>query len=210
MKYLLILEFLFSAFIPIGFAQPAAKPSSIGRVVANFSLRNIDEKTVSLDDYPNAKGFVVVFTCNHCPFAKLYSKRLNKLNAKYKSLGVPVLAINSMDTSVYDEEGFSEMQKRATGDRFTFPYLSDATQTVGKDFGADHTPQAYVIWKENNYWVIKYSGAIDDNGQHPEKATAFVANAINDLLAAKPVRVAEAESIGCAIYYRETVLQGTR
>jgi hypothetical protein len=76
-------------------------------------------------------------------------------------------------------------------------------QTVGKDFKAEHTPHAFVIWKENNQWIIKYSGAIDDNGEHPEKANPYIANAVDDLLHGKPVKMPETQSFGCAIFYRK-------
>ncbi len=177
--------------------------SPIGKEIQNFRLQNVDGKAIGLENFPQAKGFVIVFTCNHCPFAKLYSRRFNDLSAKYRSLGIPLLAVNSMDTSVYDEERFANMQERAKVDHFEFPYLQDPLQTVGKQFSADHTPQAFVIWKEAGKWMIKYSGAIDDNGKHPEKATPFVANAIDELLASKPVSHPEYRSLGCAINYRE-------
>src|ERR1700743_385108 len=129
------------AILLLGFSSATNKP------VNDFSLKSVNGKFVSLKDYPDAKGFIVIFTCNHCPFAKLYSERLNALNAKYKALHVPLLAINSMDTAAYIDENFAKMQERASADAFTFPYLLDAKQSVGKDFKADHTPHAFVIWK---------------------------------------------------------------
>ena len=178
--------------------------SVIGTTISDFSLRNIDGKNLALKDYADAKGFIVIFTCNHCPFAKLYTKRLNELNTKYKALGVPLLAINSMDTLIYEDETFEKMQQRAKSQKFNFPYLYDNMQTVGKEFQADHTPHAYVIWKRNNQWTIEYSGAIDDNGAEPTKVTnAFVANAADELLQRKAVSMNETKSIGCAIFYRK-------
>ena len=183
--------------------RPKKEVSLLGNEIKDFSLKNTDGKMVSLSDFKNAKGFMVVFTCNHCPFAKLYSKRFNDLNIKYKALGVPFLAINSMDTLVYEEESFELMKQKASNDNFNFPYLYDCMQTVGKNFKAEHTPHAFVIWKENNKWIIKYSGAIDDNGEHPELAKPFIANAVDDLLNNKPVTMPETQSFGCAIFYRK-------
>ncbi len=177
--------------------------SPIGKTVNDFSLKNIDNKEVSLSGFKDAKGFIVVFTCNHCPFAKLYSERFNALNAKYNTLGVPLLAINSMDEAIYDEESFILMQEKASSAKFNFPYLQDALQTVGKSFNAEHTPHAFIIWKENNNWIIKYSGAIDDNGEQPELATPYIANAIEELLQNKPVSQAETPSFGCRIFYKK-------
>lgn len=173
------------------------------KIVHNFSLKNVDGKIVSLSDYPDAKGFIIVFTCNHCPFAKLYSQRFNDLNTKYSSLGVPLIAVNSMDTLVYEEESFELMREKSERDHFNFPYLLDAAQSVGKDFGASYTPQAFVIWKENDEWVVRYNGAMDDNGEHPELAKSYVDTALQELLQGKPVSVTEAKSIGCRIHYRK-------
>ena len=170
--------------------------------VNNFSLRGADGKMFSTSGFPNVKGFIVVFTCNHCPFAKLYSGRYNQLNKKYAPLGVPLIAINSMDTIAYDEESMELMQKKAKSSSFSFPYLQDGTQSVGKLFGAEHTPQAFVIWRSEDVWQIKYKGAVDDNGEHPESAVPFVANAVDELLSNKAVTNPSTPSFGCRIYYR--------
>ena len=177
--------------------------NKIGEKISDFRLKNIDNSFVSLNDFKDAKGFMIVFTCNHCPFAKLYSKRLNALNKKYKPLGVPLLAINSMDSILYKEESFELMQTKAKSDKFNFCYLQDATQSVGKDFDAKHTPQAYVIWKEDNNWIVKYEGAIDDDGENPDKANPFISNAVDELLSGKNVTLPQTESFGCRIFYRK-------
>src|SRR4051794_21552100 len=106
-------------------SKSGKRPSALGKEIPNFSLRNVDGKTLSLNDNKNAKGYIVVFTCNHCPFAKLYTGRLNELDKKYKTQGVPLLAINPMDTLVYDEESFEKMKKKARTEKFSFPYLQD-------------------------------------------------------------------------------------
>ena len=178
-------------------------PSVLGSQIIDFSLKNVDNATISLNQFKDAKGFIIVFTCNHCPFAKLYSQRYNDLNKKYKPLGVPLIAINSMDSLVYEEESFEAMQEHARAEKFNFPYLQDDSQCVGKNFNAEHTPQAYVIWKEKDLWVIKYSGSIDDNGAHQKKATPFIALAVNALLKNKPVTKPNTESFGCRIFYRK-------
>jgi peroxiredoxin len=173
-----------------------------GKEVNDFSLRSTNGKMVSLNDVKDAKGYIIIFTCNHCPFAKLYSQRMNDLEVKYRPLGIPLLAINSMDSVLYKDERFEGMCKKSRQEKFSFSYLQDADQSVGKNFGAEHTPHAYVIWKENGKWIIKYSGAIDDNGEHPELATPYIGNAVKELLQDKPVSVPETQSFGCQIYYR--------
>jgi peroxiredoxin len=172
--------------------------------IVDFQLKNVDGKMVSLSDYPSAKGFIIVFTCNHCPFAKLYPPRLNDLNNKFKPLGVPLIAISSTDTMMYEEDTYPNMVIKANEEHFNFPYLFDEMQEVAKNFKAQKTPHAFVIWKKNNQWVIKYSGAIDDNGMEPEKVTdSYVSNAVNELLANQPIKTSETKSIGCQIAFRK-------
>jgi peroxiredoxin len=171
--------------------------------IKNFSLKNTDGKYISLTDYKEAKGFIIVFTCNHCPFAKLYPPRFNELNSKYKPLGIPLIAISSTDTIMYEEDNYAKMVQKALIEKFNFPYLFDGEQFVAKNFKAQKTPHAFVIWKENEKWVIKYSGAIDDNGAEPKKVkNHFVGNAVDALLNDKPVEISETKSIGCQIYFR--------
>jgi len=93
------------------------------KVVDDFSLVNVDGNKVSLKDYTNAKGFIIIFTCNHCPFAKLYPPRLNQLNDKYKPLGVPLIAISSTDTIQFEEDTYLNMLANSAAEDFYFPYL---------------------------------------------------------------------------------------
>ena len=172
------------------------------KTVADFSLKNVDGRPLSLKDYPQAKGFIIVFTCNHCPFAKLYPPRLNELNKKYKDLGVPLIAISSTDANVFEEDSYKNMVAKAKNEKFNFPYLYDESQAVAKDFDAQKTPHAFVIWKENGKWAIKYNGAIDDNGAEPTKVTHhYVADALDALLKGKSVAEKETKSIGCQIHF---------
>ncbi len=174
------------------------------KTIEDFSLQNVDGKMVSLKNYPDAKGFIIVFTCNHCPFAKLYPPRFNAMNTKYKSMGVPLIAISSTDTISYEDDTYSKMREKASDENFNFPYLFDGNQTVARDFKAQKTPHAYVIWKIDNKWVVKYNGAIDDNGMDPQKVkTSYVMKAVDELLNGKEVSEKETKSIGCQIYLRK-------
>ncbi len=174
------------------------------KFVHDFSLINTDGKYLSLGNYPDAKGFIIVFTCNHCPFAKLYPPRLNALNAKYSKLGLPLIAISSTDTIIYEEDTYPEMVLKANREQFNFPYLFDGEQKVAKDFIAQKTPHAFIIWKDNGKWVVKYEGAIDDNGAEPEKVeNQYVVKAADALLTGKPVEITETKSIGCQIIFRK-------
>jgi peroxiredoxin len=172
--------------------------------VNDFSLLNVDGKMVSLKDYPSAKGFIIIFTCNHCPFAKLYPERMNKLNNKYESSGVPLIAISSTDTVTYEDDSYINMIQKAKDEKFNFPYLSDGEQSAAKNFGAQKTPHAFVVWKEKGEYLIKYSGAIDDNGAEPEKVkNSYVEKAVDALLKGKAVELKETKSIGCQIHIRK-------
>ena len=184
-------------FVCFGFVKP--NNSSI----ANFKLKSVSNKTIALSDFKNAKGFMVVFTCNKCPMANFYTDRLNNLNLKYKDKGFPLLVINSMDTLVYAEESFAMMQKKAKKNNFNFPYLQDKDQKIAKQLKASHTPQAFVIVKNKlGKYDIKYSGAIDDNAGDASKANANLQNAVNELVAGKNVSQPTTESFGCRIFFR--------
>jgi peroxiredoxin len=175
------------------------------KIITNFRLKSATSNTwVSLADYKEAKGFIIVFTCNKCPMAKFYSQRLNQMDAKYKKMGVPLLAINSMDTLAYAEESFKLMQKKSKKELSTFPYLQDKKQNVAKQFKATHTPQAFVIWKnKSGRYTIKYQGAIDDNAGEPEKAkNHYLIEAVDELLKNKEVSSPISESFGCRIFLR--------
>lgn len=173
------------------------------KTVNDFSLRNIDGNYISLKDNVKAKGYIVIFTCNHCPFAKLYPSRINNLQQKYLLRDVPVIAINSMDSVIYEDEKFDLMQKKAKEYNYQFPYLQDVSQEVAKNFGAINTPQAFVIWRVGNSWVIKYKGAIDNNGENESLATNYIVKAVDELLTGATVSNPLTESFGCKIFYRK-------
>jgi peroxiredoxin len=176
---------------------------NIGDAVADFKLKNIDGKMVSLANFSSAKGFIVVFTSNHCPFSKSYEDRVVALNNKFSSQGFPVIAINPNDPEAYEEDSFANMQARAKEKGYTYPYLSDDTQTVSKLFGAMRTPQVYVLKKENGKMILTYLGAIDDNAQDPSGVTKrYVEDAVNNLLAGKPVVTTTTKAVGCAIKWK--------
>lgn len=178
--------------------------SSIPKEVDDFSLINVDGHYISLNNFPDAKGFIIIFTCNHCPFAKLYPPRLNQLNNKYKSLGIPLIAISSTDTIQFEEDTYLNMIAKSAAEHFNFPYLYDNQQVVAKNFGAQKTPHAFVIWKEKNKWIVKYNGAIDDNGADPEKVQSnYVVEVVEALLNDKKISIVETKSIGCQIRFRK-------
>ncbi len=138
-----------------------------GDKARDFKLKNIDGKMVSLADYKSAKGFIVVFTCNHCPFAKAYEDRIVALNNKYAAKGYPVIAVNPNDPSREPEDSYENMIARAKEKGFSFPYLTDESQDIAKAYGATRTPHVYVLSKTGNDLTVEYIGAIDDNTDDP-------------------------------------------
>lgn len=179
---------------------PPAGGYKVGDRATDFSLKNVDGKMVSLKDIKNAKGYIVVFTCNHCPYAQAYEDRIVALNNKYKALGYPVVAINPNNPEKQKEDSFAKMQERAKDKKFSFPYLLDEGQKIFPQYGATKTPHVYVLQKTTKGNVVKYIGAIDDNYED-EKAVKqkYVENAVDALLKNKDVTVKETKAIGCSI-----------
>lgn len=172
----------------------------VGDIATDFSLKNIDGKKVSLSDYKEAKGFIVVFTCNHCPFAVAYEDRIIALDKKYKNLGYPVIAINPNNPEVQPKDSFDEMKVRAKEKNFTFPYLFDEGQKIYPQYGATKTPHIYLLQKTSKGNEVKYIGAIDDNYNDASAVkTKYVENAVNSLLEYKEIEIKSTKAIGCSI-----------
>lgn len=196
------IRFILSAVVLLAISVQAGAQSGykIGDAATDFKLKNVDNKTVSLSDYKSAKGFIVVFTCNHCPFAKAYQDRIIALDKKYASLGYPVIAINPNDPKLEPTDSFEAMQVRANEKGFTFPYLFDDGQKVYPQYGATKTPHVFVLNKENGKNIVRYIGAIDDNYAKPEEVSnKYVEAAVDALLAGKPIAQTTTVAIGCGI-----------
>lgn len=173
---------------------------AIGDEATDFSLKGTDDKMYSLSQFADAKGFIVIFTCNHCPYAKAYEDRIKALDAKYKSLGYPVIAINPNDPTAQPEDSFDLMKTRAKEKGFTFPYLFDEGQKIYPQYGATKTPHVYILQKENDKNIVKYIGAIDNNHENANDVTEkYVEAAVDALLKNEPVKQTETVAIGCTI-----------
>lgn len=170
--------------------------------IKDFKLPNVDGKMVSLADYPTAKGFIIIFTCNHCPYAKSYEERIIKLQEKY-GVNYPVIAINPNDAATYPEDSFDAMKRRAAQRKYPFVYLHDESQEVARIFGATKTPDVFLIHKEQGKNVIKYVGAIDDNYQDESVVKKhYIEDAIAALEKGQQITVKETKGIGCSIKWR--------
>jgi len=187
----------------LGFIQPKAG-YQVGDKVMNFSLKNVDGKTVSLDGKSSVKGYIVVFTCNTCPVAQAYEDRIIALDKKYASEGYPVIAINANDAALSSGDSFEEMKKRAARKSYGFAYLTDETQEVAKTYGARNTPTVFVVKRSGNDFILAYTGAIDNNTQDASSATErYVQNAVDALLKDKTVSVPTTKAIGCGIKWKK-------
>ncbi|TAF35261.1 MAG: thioredoxin family protein [Cytophagales bacterium] len=195
---------ILSAFTLKSYDHNAATGLGIGGKAKDFSLKNVDGKKISMSQYPEAKGFIVVFTCNHCPFSKLYEQRIIDLDNTYKPKGFPVIAISSNDPAIEPDDSFEKMVELANAKKYPFPYLYDSTQEVAKNFGAAKTPHVYVLAKKNKDLIVSYIGAIDDNPKKDKAEThAYVADAVQALLENKKVALTETKAVGCSIKWKE-------
>jgi len=180
----------------------SAQEYKSGEKAKNFNLLNIDGKYVSLNDYDNAKGFIVIFTCNHCPFSVAYEDRIIELDKKYSKKGYPVIAINPNDSTIVPGDSYTNMIIRAKEKGFTFPYLLDGDQSIARAYGASRTPHVYILEKDGKDLIVRYVGAIDDNYEEPsEVKERFVENAVNALLRGEDPDPDYTKAIGCTIKY---------
>ena len=170
----------------------------VGDTVEDFSLKNIDGKNVSLSDYKNVKGFIIIFTCNTCPYSVANEDRIIALHSKYESKGFPVIAINPNDPAAQPGDSFDKMKVRAAEKGFNFPYLLDEGQKVYPKFGASKTPHVYIVSKPN--MKVEYIGAIDDSSRNPDAVKVkYVETVVDELLAGKTPSMTETRAIGCSI-----------
>jgi thiol-disulfide isomerase/thioredoxin len=178
---------------------------AIGSPAPDFCLPGIDDNTHCLKDYASAKVLVIIFTCNHCPTAQLYETRIKQLVSEYENRGVAFVAIepNNPDAIRLDELGytdvsdsFAEMKIRAQFRDFNFPYLYDGeTQKVARAYGPAATPHLFIFDSERK---LRYEGRVDNNPREQYVTRRDAREAIHNLLAGKPVTVADTPSVGCS------------
>lgn len=172
----------------------------VGDIATDFSLKNIDGKKVSLADFKEAKGFIIIFTCNTCPVSVRNEDRILALDKKYKNVGYPVIAINPNNPAIQPGDSYELMKVRAKEKGFTFPYLFDEGQKIYPQYGATATPHTYILQKEKEGLKVKYIGGIDDSSRNASKVKVkHVENAVDALLAGKPIKVTTSRAIGCSI-----------
>ncbi|MBS1491518.1 MAG: thioredoxin family protein [Bacteroidetes bacterium] len=184
----------------MGLSFTEKKGYDVGDTATDFKLKNTNGKMVSLADYPNAKGFIIIFDCNTCPVSKAYNSRIIALSKKYTPQNFPVILINPNSPELAKGESFDAMVKHAKEKKYDFPYLYDETQETVRQFGATNTPHVFVLNKTSNGMMVAYIGAIDDNTRNAAKAkNHFVEDAVNSLLAGKEITVTKTKAVGCSV-----------
>ncbi len=186
-----------SILINNAMAQEVANGYKIGDKATDFKLKSVDEKFYSLADYKDAKGFIVIFTCNSCPYAVKYEDRINNIASKYKEQGYILLAINPNDPALQPADSYNLMQVRAKEKGFVFPYLFDEGQKIYPQYGATKTPHVFLLDKNH---IVKYIGAIDDNVDDANDVQEhYLENAIAALEKGQNPSPDITKAIGCTI-----------
>ena len=178
---------------PLTIGQPAP--------LQDVRMKGVTGTEVSIAEAAGTKGTLVIFTCNHCPWVKMWQTRIATIGNAALKRGVGVIAVNSNDPAAYPEDGFAEMKARAKKLGFKFPYVVDETSELARAYGATHTPEAYLLDAQGN---LVYHGGVDDNARD-EKAVKqpWLRQAVEALVDGKPVPLAETKALGCGIKYRE-------
>ncbi len=177
-----------------------AQGYEVGDVATDFRLLNVDGNYVSLSDYEDAKGIVLIFSCNHCPYVVAYEDRMIELHNRYAPKGFPVVAVNPNDSIVVPADSYTKMIERAAEKNFPFAYLLDADQAVFPVYGATRTPHIFLLEKVEDEFIVAYIGAIDDNFRDASAVEEpYLANAIDALLAGRRPDPVFTRAIGCTI-----------
>jgi peroxiredoxin len=192
-----VLPLILAAAATVALADPLAIGASMPS--ADTKMKNVDGQELSLAQVKATGGTLVVFTCNHCPFAKAWESRIVSLGNTYAAKGVGVIAINSNDPGVAPDDAFDKMQERAKEVGMKFPYVVDETSGVAKAFGAARTPEVFLFDKSGK---LVYHGAVDDDKDASKASTPYLKNALDAVVAGQDVAVKETKSIGCSIKFR--------
>ena len=171
----------------------------IGKKGPDFTLAGTDGKVYSLATFKDAKAVAVVFTCNHCPVAQAYERRLSDLAKSYKEKGVAVVAISSNDPEAVPQDSFENMLRQAKGKKYPHPYIFDPDQTAAKAYGATCTPHVFVLDKERK---LAYKGAVDDNDNARRVKEHWLKDALDALLAGEAPERAVTKERGCSIKWK--------
>jgi peroxiredoxin len=173
---------------------------SIGEVAPDFSLPDTGGARWSVADYDGAPATVLVFTCNHCPYALAWQDRIADVARDYAARGVRVLAINANDAGRYPRDSLDAMRERVSREDWPMPYLHDATQEVAREYGAKVTPDVFVLDAEGR---LRYRGAPDADYAKPQERAEWLRDALDAILAGAIVSRPETKPVGCSIKWRQ-------
>ena len=174
--------------------------TKVPAAVAKTKMKNVDGKMLSITDVTGKAGTLVVFTCNHCPFAKGWEKRMADLGNTYAKKKLGVIWINANDPTQHEEDNAAGTAERAKALGLTFPYVMDETSAVAKAFGATVTPEAFLFDAGGK---LVYHGTIDDNRKEPDKVTKrYLQDALEAVASGNAPATAETKSLGCSIKFR--------
>ena len=165
----------------------------------DVKMRNVDGRELSIADAAGSKGTLVIFTCNHCPWAKAWQSRIATLGNTYAPRGIGVIAINANDPAAAAEDGFEVMVTRATEVGFQFPYAVDSGSKVARAFGAERTPEAFLFDASGK---LVYHGTIDDNSEDASQVKQhYLGDALESVATGKPVALSQTKALGCSIKF---------
>lgn len=167
--------------------------------MTDVKMKSVGGKDVSIADVAGKNGTLVVFSCNHCPFAKAWESRMIEIGNACPKQGVGAITINSNDPAAFKEDSFEVMQQHAKEKDYQFPYVVDATSDVARAFGATRTPEVFLFDKDGK---LVYHGAIDDDQDAKKVTKNFLRDALDALASGKAIPVSETKFIGCNIKYR--------
>jgi len=181
-----------AAVLQLGAAIPAA----------DIAMENVDGHHLTLTAGRGEKGTLVIFSCNHCPFVQAWQKRMVSLGNEYTGKGIGVVFVNANDPAAYPMDNLATMKQVAAREGFRFPFVVDTSSDVARAFGASRTPEAFLFDGADH---LIYHGAIDDNAYEPDRVEKrYLRDALDALLAGRPVNPAEVPFIGCSIKFRAT------
>ena len=177
-----------------------SKGMPVGTRAPSFSLPGVDGKTYELDSFRDARALVVIFTCNHCPYAQALEPRFIELQRDYAERGVRLVGINSNDATKYPDDDFASMRVRAQQNGWNFPYLHDESQSVARAYDAACTPDIFVFDAER---ALRYNGRCDDNWKDPTAVKERdLRRALDAVLAGKAIDFPVHPALGCSIKWK--------
>ena len=167
----------------------------------DFSLKNIDDQIISLDEANGENGTVIAFICNHCPYVKAIIKRFVLTAKQLQDQGISVIANMPNDTEKQPDDSFENMKQFARANNFTFPYLIDETQAVARAYGAICTPDIFGFDKDGK---LQYRGRLDSAGPDiaDESTETELLNAMQEIAKSGTTTAKQHSSMGCSIKWR--------